>query len=404
MLLHQSNIMFGVNISFADIFCFMLLVIIAGKGNLVIPIKPIIFFMIVYIIVLLSAVYIVPVQYTITPEPTQIVSDFIKLIAILLYFLIGYNLATTNSIETGIKWYSIVGMMIGILGIILTFLNIRIFSSILFYSDIRFRGLMNDPNYFSVLQITAMVYFSRMKTIKARYRALAVLVTVVSVVTSGSKTGMITLFCYLGLRTMEYILSPGKKLRTVFLQLTVLFVFILSIPIAIEFMQQFLLSIAYKIPAFSRVYFLFTDFTSAISENGSARGATWQVATQIIQQSPLLGIGIGTYTDIAMEHFYSRNIAHNTFLQLAAEWGIPLAFLFFTYVFYILSRTHTLASSNKDLHLIYRDIIIILLVGSMAISLNNARVLWFFLGALVSTTYTLSRKKKYVKAHLAKNV
>ncbi|MDI3545796.1 MAG: hypothetical protein PWP68_1213 [Rikenellaceae bacterium] len=33
--------------------------------------------------------------------------------------------------------------------------------------------------------------------------------------------------------------------------------------------------------------------------------------------------------------------------------------------------------------MILRDIIIVFLIGSMAISLNNARMFWFFFGALV---------------------
>ena len=126
------------------------------------------------------------------------------------------------------------------------------------------------------------------------------------------------------------------------------------------------------------------DFSGAISENGSGRDITWKVAIQVIQLSPVTGIGIGTYSHIAYQMFHSNNIAHNTFLQLSAEWGIPLAFMLFIYMFFTIGKATNFSISNdSEMNLILRDIIIILLIGSMAISLNNARVLWLILGALV---------------------
>jgi O-antigen ligase len=150
-------------------------------------------------------------------------------------------------------------------------------------------------------------------------------------------------------------------------------------------LQNFLNGLTASIPALARIELLFTDFSSAFSENGSGRNITWKVALQLIQLSPVIGIGIGTYSNIAIELFHQSDISHNTFLQLSAEWGIPLAFIFFIYVFFILGSATFTRKPNWDHNLILRDIIIILLIGSMAISLNNARILWLVLGALVSS-------------------
>ena len=136
------------NISFADFFCLIILVAIISKKQLLIPITPMIFFILVSIVVLFTAVFYVPLTFMYNPNPMKIMSEYMKLVAILFYFLVGFNLSHTNQMETVLKWYSLFGILIGIFGIFLTIFNIKVFSSILFYGDIRFRGFMNDPNYF----------------------------------------------------------------------------------------------------------------------------------------------------------------------------------------------------------------------------------------------------------------
>ena len=250
----------------------------------------------------------------------------------------------------------------------------------------RFRGLMNDPNYFSVLQVTSLVYFSRIKEIKVRYKFLAILITVLSVITSGSKTGIITLFFYLTIRIVEYTFNQKKNIKAIFSQLF----FILTLPIIIIMFPKFELDIVSSIPSFARIQLLFTDFNAALSEDGSGRELTLKAALDLIQESPFIGVGISTYTNITSMKYSVDNLAHNTFLQLAAEWGIPLTVALFTFILLNLLKAKTLSISNPKIALILRDIIIILLVGSLAISLNNARVLWLFLGAL----FYLNRQNK----------
>ena len=385
IFLHQSTVIFGVNISFADFFCMMILFVLVINNGMSVPITPLLFFLVVSIQVLVTAVFLVPYTFMHNPDAIKITSDYLKLLATFIYFILGYNLTRFHLLEKTLKWYSIFGLLIGALGIFLTFFRIDVFSQLLFFAGIRFKGLMIDPNYFSILQITALVYISRLQTLKVRYKLLAFLITFLSVLVSGSKTGIITLFCYTMLRILEYVFLKKKKQRELIYQLFLMGLFIIIAPIMIHFVQVSSNNLVASIPAFSRIQFLFTDFGSAISEDGSGRAVTWQAALQIIQLAPLTGVGIGTYTSIAWELFHYNNIAHNTFLQLSAEWGIPIAFMFFTYVFFMLGKATNSSLYGAEMNLILRDIIMILLIGSMAISLNNARVLWLFLGALVSS-------------------
>lgn len=385
-LLHQSSVIFGVNLSLADIFCCTILILLIIKKQLFMPITPMLYFIFLSLIVLITTIYYVPNKFMYYPDLFRVMSEYIKLIAIFTYFIIGYNLSKINQIEKIVKWYSIIGIFLGLIAILFTVFNIGIFSSVLFFGDMRFRGLMNDPNYFSVLQVTSLVYFSRIKEIKVRYKFLAILITVLSVITSGSKTGIITLSFYLAIRIVEYIFNQKKKIKTIFSQVF----FILTLPIIIIMFPKFELDIVSSIPSFARIQLLFTDFNAALSEDGSGRELTLKAALDLIQESPFIGVGISTYTNITSMKYSVDNLAHNTFLQLAAEWGIPLTVALFIFIFLNLLKAKTLSISNPEIAMILRDIIIILLVGSLAISLNNARVLWLFLGAL----FYLNRQNK----------
>ena len=391
ILLHQSSEVFGVNFSFADFFCIIIFVVLVYKNQFVIPFTPVLFFLIVSIVVLVTAVFYIPFKLMYYPAPIRIISDYVKLLAIFMYFIIGYNLSNTPFLEKTLKWYSLFGLLIGGIGILFIIFNIHVFSQVLFFGGTRFRGLMNDPNYFSVLNVSALVYISRLKTIKTRYKFLAFSVILLSVFTTGSKTGIITFIGYFSIRLVEYLFTSKKKLTTLITQLFIALIMVLIVPITFNSLQNVLNAAATTMPSFSRILFLFTDFMDAISVGGSGRDATWKVAFQVIQLSPLIGIGIGMYSSIASGLFQFNNIAHNTFLQLSAEWGLFLTFGLFFYLFIIMGKVTFSRSSNSETNLILRDIIIIFLIGSMAISLNNARVLWFFIGALVSK---LDRNRK----------
>jgi len=393
-LLHQSQVIFGVNISFADIFCLILLLGFIYRKDLSIPIIPAVFFLIVSTVVLSNAAFYIPLRFMYTPQPMGILSDYMKLIAIFVYFILGYNLSKAKLIKSTVKWYSYWGLFIGGMGVFFTLFNIGLFSNILFFEHTRFRGLMIDPNYFSVLQITALVFISRSEAVKSKYKYLAFLITALSVLISGSKTGIITLITYLALRFAEFLLLQKKNIKSLIAPLIIIGLFIMIVPVIMGFLQTLFNFFAMNIPSFSRVELLFTNFGEAFSENGSGRNITWKVALQLIQLSPIIGIGIGTYQDLAIGLFNESDISHNTFLQLSAEWGIPLALIFFLYVFFTIGKA-TISGNLHGEQLIIRDMIIILLIGSMAISLNNARILWLMLGALTESLEPLTMKEQF---------
>lgn len=395
IFLHQSNVIFNMNISFADIFCLFIFLILFMNKQLYFSKTSLIFFMLISVVVLMAAVFFVPFHFQIFSTPKRIISDFSKLCVVFLYFLIGYNLVILNRVGETLKWYSYSGLFVGLLGLFVTILNVNILTDLLFYAGVRYKGFMNDPNYFAILQITALVYFTRISTIQTKVKLIAYVIFFFSVILSGSKTGIITLFCYFTYRIVEYSFLMKKKIKSIMFIFIILLTVILGVVFTYGILQDLMKHLEDQIPTFSRVQSLIIDFDGAVSQDGSEREMAWIGGMQMIQHSPLIGVGVGTYMSIGDKLFQYSEIAHNTFLQVAAEWGIPLAVLLFTIIFLIIGKSFTTSRLNGELTIVLRDILIILLIGSLAISLNNSRIFWLVLGALVSLFINGKKKLDY---------
>ncbi|MGG3925075.1 O-antigen ligase family protein [Metabacillus fastidiosus] len=387
--LNQSNIIFGVNFSFSDFFAIALLLYLIFKNKIDIPIFPTIFFIILSIVVLFTSFFYVPITLHVYAQPVQIISDYIKLIAIFFFFVLGFNLSKLGMLDILVKYFAFFGVLIGSIGVFFYIFNISLFANLFFYADIRYRGLMNDPNYFSILQILALVYFSRVKNINFIFKYVSILILISAVLISGSKTGIIVVSCYSILRLMEYIFITRKNLRTVFLTVILLLIFIGMWSFVINGIQDLLNLLVNDIPALSRVQTLFIDFNGAISEGGSGRETAWNTALELVKLSPFIGIGLANYILLGIQFFGVGTLAHNTYLQLIVEWGIPLASIFFIYVFFVIVKA-VFSKKEDTIIKILRDILIVLLLGSVAISLNNARIFWLVLGGLI---FYLNKRK-----------
>jgi len=391
ILLHQARVMFGVNISLSDFFCVIVLICFIFKYKLFLPFKYFFFFLVVSFIVTFVAVSYVPVRFNYVADYRKVFSDFIKIIAVFLYFVVGYNMSRLRLTDFTLKYYSFFALFIGIIGVLFDFLNITLFSKILFYGNVRLKGLMNDPNYFSILQITALAYFLRNVFLNRFKKIIIIIAFLLSVLASGSKTGFIALLCYLIFVAMEELLRrPALRLTSLAICMVSFVALFLLVPYLISGLTFLSVYISQNIPAFSRIESLFLDFSKAISEGGSGRDIAWGISIDLLKLSPVLGIGIGTYVGLAKKLYGVGVIAHNTFLQLYTEWGIVLATLLFVHVFFMIAKStfNRMCNIDKE-NIILRDIIIIFLLGSVGISLNNARMFWLALGALV---FNLNKK------------
>jgi O-antigen ligase len=79
------------------------------------------------------------------------------------------------------------------------------------------------------------------------------------------------------------------------------------------------------------------------AENGEGRVAEWKSVAELIRQHPWTGVGLGCF-EFAFTRVQSTQLtliadhAHNDYLELAAELGIPGAILFFSLIFFVVAR------------------------------------------------------------------
>lgn len=321
IFLNQSSVIFGVNISFADVFFAQGVLILFFNRCLKIPAIQTAFFIFLTVHTLFTSFIYVPAAFFYAPGLMSVLVGYIKLLVVFLYFVMGYNISLLQKNETAISWYSRIAMIVGVIGILFSAFNIRIFSSVLYYDDFRFKGLMNDPNFFAIIQASAIPYFSRQGQRGKRARAIMTALMALSVLASGSKTGAITLLCYFSLRLLEALRWPRIKRSSLLAVTAVMLILIIVIPVGGLMLQDMAGILMKSIPAIGRVILIFTDFDTAVSGMGSSRDLVWKASVNIIKMSPIMGVGLGTYTELSKIYFGVRNEAHNTYLQLISEWG-----------------------------------------------------------------------------------
>lgn len=392
ILLNQSNIMFGLNISFADIVLVVLTLLLLVNNSFDIPHTSLILFLIFSTIILINTVFFVPSNYNIILIERTVILDFIKLIVIFLYFIMGYLLSKFETIGLLLKAFSIGAVFIGLLGILNTFIQISYLSEIMFFAGSRLRGFMNDPNFFSVIQISALAVIVRLDFLNKLLKNISISIIILSVISSGSKTGMITLVCYFLYWMVNNIIEGKMKGRALCKVILVLFLVLIISPYLTELLTDLLGMVTGYFPIFDRVELLITNFDESLNSEGSGREMIWKTGIDIIKSSPIVGIGIGgNYISVSHSLSGIANVAHNTYIQMAAEWGLPVTLSLMIYIYSIILKPK---KTNNHAEVIYtvREMLFAFLISSLSLSFNNSRLFWLLIG--VSTYYLFSKERE----------
>lgn len=379
LLLNQSSVLFGINISLADFVLILLVLLWMINQAFNIPVFSLLVFGFFTIIITVNSVFVIPFKNDFQILYSSIAKDYLKVLVIFLYFLLGHQLAKKQLTKTVLTSFLAGSVIIGGLGFLSHFLYLPFLSEIMLYDGVRLKGFMNDPNYFSVLQCIAAISAVRLTQKHILLKSVCITILLLSIVHSASKTGFMTLILSI-LYCLYHSLKEGnigfKKFIGI---LTTLLVFLASLPFILFIFQDVLKFISSLFPIFERVQMLFTDIENAFLDNGSGRGSVWETAWSISKSQPLFGVGIGNYSELAFRLSKDPNVAHNTYLQVSAEWGIPMASLLIFYSTYV-TFSSKFDSDEKEICLIVKEISFIFLVSSMSISFNNSRLFWLFLG------------------------
>src|SRR5699024_10552637 len=138
-----------------------------------------------------------------------------------------------------------------------------------------------------VVQCTALICAIRFMPKRSLWKLAAIIILILSIVTSASKTGIVTLFGIL-LYTSFHSLKIGEIDKTKFARTAIGGIFLmLIIVVMLPFLERILQSITSVLPIFERVSLLFTNMSAAVTSGGSGRESVWDTAIQLTKESPL---------------------------------------------------------------------------------------------------------------------
>ncbi|MGP5304470.1 O-antigen ligase family protein [Brachybacterium alimentarium] len=388
LTLNHSSVIFGVNLSLADPVVAVLALGLALSGRLWIPVGPLVFFVLLSVQLLVVTVLLVPTWTSIPIPASDTILDFTKLAVSFLCLVIGVQVVRTGHARLVLRAFVIGSVMVSGIAVVAQVAPLPGTGS-LFYGGFRYEGLTNDPNNFAVMTVAALAALWYDRGVRVHLSIIASAVLISGVLLSASKTGAITLALLVVWRAMGIRTPLGadsdslsRRLLAAFTALGIAVLVLLVAPSTGA--GGTLAEFTSHVPALDRLSTLLVSFDTAIAGNGSERSAAWFTAFALILASPLLGVGLGTYLPVAVELTGHEVLAHNTYLQIMAEWGVPFALVLLLWAARATlwrpqgTRHHALWATSSTTFLV-------LLVGSVGLSLNNSRLFWFILGITVAT-------------------
>src|SRR5699024_9088738 len=122
----------------------------------------------------------------------------------------GSFIAKGEYIDKMLKVYSNTAVIIGLIGIILSFISFSALNSFMFKYGTRLNGFMNDPNYFAILQVSPLSYHFKKNMCKTKISS--VIIIILSIVLLESKTGILVFAVYLFIFYIEKFMSNVQNI------------------------------------------------------------------------------------------------------------------------------------------------------------------------------------------------
>lgn len=359
-----SKILLGLNVSISDAIILLVLLYLLSQHRL--------FFIKVELLMLSVIIYKLAVSLFIIPNILNVKSisanPIIKLAVVFLYFFISICFEN-GEILLVLKGFIYFNVIIGIIGILITFLNLELVFPFLMEYD-RYIGLMNDPNYYSLIQVLSLAIVSSQPH-EFWHNRILIFVLIVSALLSGSKTSLLVLLIFLIFALIKYSIDLIKSRR--FLRLITFLFIIVSSSWVMILAQDFFINIINKIASMSfslsRILTLFAG--NALNSGGSDRSIVWLKGLNVINKTYGFGIGFADYTEVA----------HNTYLQLIAEWGIIFGGIFILLCLIVMLKN---LYSKRYLGFTIGLCLAIFYIYFFDLSLNNSKPFWLFLGLAFS--------------------
>lgn len=238
------------------------------------------------------------------------------------------------------------------------------------YEGYRPGFITGDPNYFTLSAVVCLplAYYLMLEAQRWWSRAFCMgclVVTLVAVALAASRGGFLGLLSAL----LFIVWHSPRRLRNLTLIVAVLIPLLLVVP-----------------PSPVR-RFLHPNYGDVQGED--TRLELWRAGMQMIEQQPLTGVGLGNFKLLVTQYEGSdvdlEKIAHNTYIEIAAEMGIPSLLVFLgilVSVYRTLQRVRDEATGPPFLHTAATALqagLVGCVVSIMFISCEKQKLLWFLI-------------------------
>lgn len=282
------------------------------------------------------------------------------------FFLISRSWVTLNHVVNCFGLWVVVSVFLALIQSTfgLGFITDRIFSSSVIPGTFRASGLMSDPNYFSMICLIGLVFSY---SDHCKFRRFLFYLSVLGVILSGSRSGIIILFAV-------FLVSGHDKLFSLKSFIAGSLLLFSSFFILYSFRD-------YLPQSFSMVF----DPASYSGDSGrnslSDRLMAVNAGITAFFEYPYFGYGLGNLVSHPTNFFNQKS--HNTFVEILAESGVFGIVAFFLLIFNLISKIN-LGVHHGDIE--YRNscfmlsmLLMVFLLVSLTVITHYSRIFFFLL-------------------------
>ena len=351
VFIQQSSVIAGVNVSIADFITLLILVYLLFFANHLLKANHFLqFFIILYTYRMIITLCLLFFDDLIFITVKEVLASTVKYAFVVIYFYLGMIIFKLgNSKKVIVTSYIISSVTIGLFCIIAGLNKSPLLMKLLYFDEIRSKGLMNDPNYFAMTQII-----------------------------TGSKTAFIILIV---LAIYFFIKKLFSRNAVSVVSMSVIMLILLCFTFYNINYYLFQLSDLDALPSLDRMASIFEEGFASLNDSGSERSVVWINAISVIKYTLGFGVGLVDYVHIGSQINGILLVAHNTYLQIFAEWGILFGALFIIFMLYLLFELFRFNISGKNVTAIV--VMLTMLIYFLTVSFNNSRYVAFILGIIV---------------------